>query len=162
MLPDAYISHRTSTRLRIRVPSRKRNLAWLIQAKDRLSALPDVEAVDVNELSGSILIVHRLQDIGTLLAAAKAQGIFEINRPKNRKPVTLRQSISAGFQTVNRRVHGATGGYADFWDVAVLGLAGAGIYQMLRGNFAAPMWYTAFWYAFGIYMRAPSRDVSGE
>jgi hypothetical protein len=142
------------------VPSRKRDVAWLVQAKGRLAALPDVEAVDVNELSGSILIVHRLKDIGTLLAVAKEQGIFEITRPKAHKPMTLRQSIGAGFRTVNRRVSGATGGYADLWDVAVLGLAGAGVYQLLRGNIAAPMWYTAFWYAFGFYARANSGSVS--
>ncbi|HET6488748.1 MAG TPA: hypothetical protein VFG28_03215 [Syntrophales bacterium] len=162
MLPDAYISHRTPTRLRVRVPSRKRDLAWFIQARDRLAEIAGVEAVDVNELSGSILIVHGQMDIGTLLAAAKKQGLFQITRPEARKTATLRQDIANGFRTVNRRVSGATGGYADLWDVAVLGLAGAGVYQLLRGNIAAPMWYTAFWYAFGIYIRGQSADVSSK
>lgn len=162
MLPDAYISHRTPTRLRVRVPSRKRDLAWFVRAKDLLSALPEVEAVDVNELSGSILIVHHRKDVESLLAAAKKQGIFGIARPDARKPVTLRQGITEGFRTVNRRVSGATGGRADLWDVAFLGVAGIGVYQLLRGNIAAPMWYTAFWYAFGIYMKGQSGDVSGE
>ena len=162
MLTDAYISHRTPTRLRIRVPSRKRDPAWFSQAKERLAEIAGVEAVDVNELSGSILIVHDLQDIGTLLVAAKKQGLFQITRPEAQKKATLRQDVAKGFSTVNRRVSSATGGYADLWDVAVLGLAGAGVYQLLRGNIAAPMWYTAFWYAFGIYMKGQSGDGSGE
>jgi hypothetical protein len=144
------------------VPSRKRDLAWFVRAKDRLAEITGVEAVDVNELSGSILIVHDLRDTGNLIAAAKKQGLFQITRPEARRPATLRQEVAQGFRTVNRRVSGATGGYADLWDVAFLGLAGVGVYQLLRGNIAAPMWYTAFWYAFGIYMKGQSGDVSGE
>jgi hypothetical protein len=144
------------------VPSCKRDLAWFAQVKDRLAEIPGVEAVDVNELSGSILIVHDQTDIETLLAVAKKQGLFQIARPEARRKATLRQDVAEGFRTVNRRVSGATGGYADLWDVVFLGLAGAGVYQLLRGNIAAPMWYTAFWYALGIFAKGQSGDVSGD
>jgi hypothetical protein len=144
------------------VPSRKRDLEWFVRAKDRLGAIAGVEAVDVNELSGSILIMHHQADVGQILAAAKKLGLFRIARPEDRKPVTLRQGIAAGFRTVNRRVTSATGGSADLWDVAFLGLAGFGVYQLFRGNVTAPMWYIAFWYAFNIFMKAESGDAAGE
>jgi hypothetical protein len=35
-----------------------------------------------------------------------------------------------------------------------MGLLGTGIYQIVRGNFGAPPWYTAFWYAFGVFTKS--------
>lgn len=163
MMPeDAYISHKTSTRLRVRVPSRRRDTAWFARVKERLSSLSGVDAVNVNDLSGSILIVHRLAGIKSILAAAKKQGLFQIARPNARNPVTLRKGIAEGIRTVNRRVTAVTGGQVDLWDVAFLGLAGFGVYQLLRGNIAAPMWYTVAWYAFNVYMKANAGDVASE
>jgi len=161
MLPEAYIIHQTPMRLRFRVKSRKRDLAWFSHVKERLSSMSGVDSVDVNELSGSILIIHHRKDIRQFLAAAKKQGLFQIARTESRTPVTLRQGLAEGFQTVNRRVKTATGGLADLWDVAFFGLAGFGIYQILRGNIGAPLWYTAFWYAFNIYMKSLPGDTSG-
>jgi hypothetical protein len=38
---------------------------------------------------------------------------------------------------------------------------GAGIYQIARGNFAAPAWYTAFWYALGLFGNKGGKDAKG-
>jgi len=40
--------------------------------------------------------------------------------------------------------------------MAILSLLGLGLYQILRGNFRAPPWYTAFWYALGIFTKSLS------
>jgi hypothetical protein len=148
--------------LRVRVPSRRRDLAWFTETGKKLAVLSGVEAVDISELSAGILIVHRRGEIDSLLAAVQEQGLFRIAAAESRKPATLRQGIAAGFRTVNRRVGSATGGSADLWDVVFLGLAGFGVYQLFRGNVTSPMWYIAFWYAFNIYMKAESGDASGE
>jgi hypothetical protein len=29
-----------------------------------------------------------------------------------------------------------------------------GLYELARGNFRPPPWYTAFWYAFGVYSKS--------
>lgn len=42
----------------------------------------------------------------------------------------------------------------DLPGMAFLTLLGVGIYQLVRGNFAAPPWYTAFWYAMGIFTKS--------
>jgi hypothetical protein len=46
-----------------------------------------------------------------------------------------------------------TGGELDIPSVFFAALLISGIYQIARGNMAAPAWYTAFWYAFGIFSR---------
>ena len=33
-----------------------------------------------------------------------------------------------------------------------------GIYQISRGNFMAPAWYTAFWYALNIFLKSKPKE----
>jgi hypothetical protein len=47
-----------------------------------------------------------------------------------------------------------TGGWLDLPGMAFLLLLGIGIYQIRRGNIGLPPWYTAFWYAFGVYTKS--------
>ncbi len=39
-----------------------------------------------------------------------------------------------------------------------LSLLISGIWQIARGNFAMPAWYTAFYYALGVFARAQVED----
>ena len=71
--------------------------------------------------------------------------------------------MTRGVKTVNTHVASMTGGKVDLLDVAGLSLLSAGIYQLLKGNFTAPAWYTAFWYAFGLLSKGQSASGdSGE
>ena len=56
--PDAYISHATSGRFRIRVPSKKGDAAFFQSLKELGGNFPNIHEVSVNPVSGSILIKH--------------------------------------------------------------------------------------------------------
>lgn len=153
MLPEAHISHRTMHRLRIKIPSKKGNQVFFRKMEESFLDLPGVESIETNPLTSSVLICHHA-DPRSLCELIRQRSIVNLKEPS--APTTVRQDIFRGFKTANTQISSLTGGKADLWDVAGLSLIGSGIYQMLKGNFAAPAWYTAFWYAFGILGRAPS------
>jgi hypothetical protein len=51
---------------------------------------------------------------------------------------------------VDRSLRAVSGGKVDLPSAIFLALLGTGIYELVRGRFSAPPWYTAFWYAFGL------------
>jgi hypothetical protein len=161
MPPEAHLCHCTTRRLRIRIPSLRGSEPFFRDAAARLSSLPEVESVEANPLTGSILIHHR-GGTRAVCEAMRREGIVELCDPAATRRTTVRQDIIGGLKAVDAHLSRATGGKVDLWDAAGLAFIGAGAYQMLRGNFMAPAWYTAFWYAFGILARAPSRDRSPE
>ena len=55
---DTYLSHVSKGRLRLRIPSKKRDAAFFSELQAVLSAIPGLDQVKVNPLSGSLLILH--------------------------------------------------------------------------------------------------------
>jgi hypothetical protein len=62
--------------------------------------------------------------------------------------------VIQGFREVDSQIEHLTGGELDIPSIALIGLIFSGIYQLSIGNFAAPAWYTALWYAAGIAVKA--------
>ncbi|HXX58012.1 MAG TPA: hypothetical protein VEI96_08445 [Thermodesulfovibrionales bacterium] len=155
MLPDAYISHQTPERLRIKIPSRKRDQAYLTRMKELLSALEGIEAVECNPLTGSLLLTHKVVKKERIAEYAAVNSLFRING-LNASPVGLQRRISGTFKGMDSQLKTFTGGEIDIGGLAFLVLLGAGIYQMSMGNVTALPWYGAFWYAFNIFLKSNS------
>jgi hypothetical protein len=129
--------------------------------EERFSTLPGIESVEANPLTGSVLLIHQ-SDTQSLCRLIQQRRIVNLKETLKRQ-TTLRQDITRGVKIVNTHVASMTGGKVDLLDVAGLSLLSAGIYQLLKGNFMAPAWYTAFWYAFGLLSKGQSAsDDSGE
>ena len=58
----------------------------------------------------------------------------------------------------NQDLKKLTGGEVDIPSLIFLSLLISGIWQIARGNFAMPAWYTAFYYALGVFARAQVED----
>jgi hypothetical protein len=58
MLPNGYILQSLPHRLRLRVPSKKRNHTYFNQLKARIEPLNGIDRVEINPITGSILILH--------------------------------------------------------------------------------------------------------
>jgi hypothetical protein len=161
MLPEAHVSHCTTHRLRIKIPSKKGSASFFRTMEESLSTLPGIESAAANPLTGSVLIYHH-SDARSLCDLIGQRCIVSL-REAGAKRTTLRQDMTRGLKSLNTHVSGLTEGKVDLWDVAGFSLIGAGAYQLMRGNFMALTWYTAFWYAFGILSKAQSGDdTSGE
>jgi copper chaperone CopZ len=144
-------------RLRIRVPSKRGDADYFRAVKEALSAVEGVESVEVAPLTGSVLLCSQAA-AQKLIEAARAQGLFVVKEEPEVEGTVLHDSIAAGFASMNDRVKTLSGAGFDLPGLAFLALMGAGIYQIARGNFAAPAWYTAFWYALGIFSKSAGKS----
>jgi len=150
---DTYVSHLSPGRLRVKIPSKKGNVVFFSSLKDQLSQLPGVESVEVNPVTGSILLIHSL-DPGAVTNFLKAQNLLKMQPGKD--TFNFHQEITRVFDATDRRVKGFIGGGINLGALAFLALTGAGVYQILRGNFTAIPWYSAFWYGLSIFLKSKS------
>jgi hypothetical protein len=153
-IPEALLSHRISGRARLKIPSKKRDFHYFESLKEQLSKCSGIETMEVNPVSGSILIYTL--DIEKIAGYAQDKRLFNLknNRPD---PADMHYTVSKAFRDINGKIKGITGGDMDIAGAAFLTLLGLGIYQISRGNFAAPAWYTAFWYALNIFLKSGNK-----
>jgi hypothetical protein len=118
-LPGAHVAHRIPHRLRVHVPSRRRDHAWFSRAAERLRGHPSIRSVRVSPHTGSITIEHdgHAQDIARLARELEAFDLPE----------------AAVAQMLTEWVGGRAVG-VEPTSVVSAGLAGLGVYQALRGN----------------------------
>jgi hypothetical protein len=157
MLPAAYISHRTPNRLRIRIPSKKGDFAYFTHLESHLSGYQGIEKIEINPIIGSILLIHALDD-RKIVSYAEDNKLFEISNSKT-YPTVVSQRISETFKDLNKKITTSTEGFANIPDIVFLTLLGFGIYQISQGNFTAPAWYVAFWYALNMFWKSQPHRV---
>jgi hypothetical protein len=142
----------------LRFPSRKGDGAFFDLVQKQLFKCEGVEKVEVNPLTGSVLVIHQssTQAIGEFLGKAG----MPFPGDSDSGATQLRRQVSASFSGLNSQIKKAVGGEIDLWNLVFLFLIGSGVYQVARGNIAAIPWYTAFYYAFNILSKA--KDKGGE
>jgi hypothetical protein len=161
VLPEAFVTHQTPHRLRVKIPSKKGDATFFSGLKELLSGYPGIDRVQVNPVTGSVLLVHRI-DAATLTQLATRFGLVQLQAPTPRK-TTLNQRVIASFRHWDEQVRVTTGGELDIPSLLFLGLIGTGVYQLCIGNLIAPAWYTAFWYASSVILNVQStKDSEGS
>jgi hypothetical protein len=132
---------------------------------ETLRTLPGIEHVEADPMTGGILILHSA-DPAAIVDYAAQKGLFLAKEedPKKAGGTIVHDMVGAPFASLSKRIRDFTGSAADLSGLAVLALLTVGLYQIARGNFGAPAWYTAFWYALGIFNRSngEKKATSGE
>jgi len=164
MLPEAFITHFISGRVRIKVPSKKGDDAFFLSMKERFSNFPGVRAIEINPMTGSLLILHSFDpeslDVKEIKAYVELNSLFRLEggAPGWKGPsLNIRKRFGDSFKDLNEKMKSITSDEIDLPTLAFLILLGVGVYQISAGNFAAPAWYVAFWYAMNIFMQAEAR-----
>jgi hypothetical protein len=158
MLPAAHISHRTTGRLRVKIPSRKGDQAYLLSVKEHFSGLEGVEAVEINPLTASVLITHS-SDERAIAQYARSSNLFVL-QGLDSSPAGLQRRISKAFGNINSQLKTATSGEIDVGGLAFVVLMGFGVYQISVGNLTALPWYAAFWYALNIFLKSGTETTA--
>jgi hypothetical protein len=143
-------------RLRIKIPSKKGDVSYFSALRERLSACPGVGEIRVNPQTGSALISYEC-DRKALVEFAGEKNLFLLRRSTPRRK-TLFGNVAGTFQGYNQDLKKLTGGEVDIPSLIFLSLLISGIWQSARGNLAMPAWYTAFYYALGVFTRAQADD----
>lgn len=152
-LPGAYICHQSPGRLRIKITSRKGNAAYFDKLQETLVRFQAVDRLEVNVLTGSVLIVDEHIDVDDVANYANAQQLFDLTDQNDSQSPMTTQLVSR-LENVNTTIRRLTTGEMDLAGILLLLLLISGLTELLRGNIRMPPWYTAFWYAFGIYKLA--------
>jgi hypothetical protein len=163
MLAEAYISHSTGGRIRIKVPSKKGDRSYFQSLKEQLAQftkLPGIQRVEVNPLTGSILVLHsvdpQIMDFKAITQYTETNNLFKLKIPEaSQTPVF--QSMTEAVSDLGGKVKGFTAGQMDLSTLAFLAFLGVAVVQMRRGNIMVPA-MTALWYAFTLLKEQQIED----
>jgi hypothetical protein len=153
MMPEAFISHCTENRLRVKIPAHRGDVSYFARLGEKFSGMGGLERLDVNPTTGSLLFVGKGIDVEAIKKHGEEFRVFRL-RGLPSGPVPAAEKVASSLKELNDGLHRFTGGDVDLAGMAFLTLVGIGIYQISRGNIGAMPWYTAFWYAFGVFTKS--------
>jgi hypothetical protein len=145
MLAVAAIAHSARGRTRFKIPARRRDVEYFSAVERELRSAPKVERVEVNPITGSVLVHHR-GSLGEVCAHAEKTNLFRASATPDLPHDLLLQRASL----MDRQVQDLSGQALDLRSLALVLLLSVGLFQLLRGQFAAPA-LTVFWYAATLY-----------
>jgi hypothetical protein len=149
-LPEASICHQSSDRLRIRIASRRGDEGYFDKTVKELSRLRKLKHLEANPLTGSVLFIGENLDAAEIVEYARGRELFRLVTAGS-PSLPLMNSLVQPVASVDRSLRTITAGKIDLPSGIFFALLGTGIYQLARGRFSFPPWYTAFWYAFGLF-----------
>ncbi|MCX7794149.1 MAG: hypothetical protein N2257_07095 [Thermodesulfovibrionales bacterium] len=153
-IPDAFCIHKTAGRMRLKIPSKKGDVEYFISLSGHMATVKGIERIEFNPVTGSVLFIYD-GDRGNIIRYAEEKGFFKIN-DNHKYPSNFHKRLTDLFQELNRHFKDMTNGEMDLAALSFIILVSFGLYQIARGNFIAPAWYTAFWYAFNILLKGKS------
>jgi hypothetical protein len=172
------VIHAIPGRMRLRISSLKGNDDLARPLRERLSSIPGVAHVEVNPVTGSVLVVHHGQEPNAPeLVHSLAQGLSPIvgmdtqrlqaylthdARQRGSRPFLHRESVHGFFSELNASVRSATGGVELNLLVPALLLL-LGIRRLLvDGGLHSPRWYDFMWFGFATYLMLNNPAVTKE
>jgi hypothetical protein len=138
MKPRAHIVHTLPGRLRLKMPEMRGKPDFFARVMDVLLAQRGIEAVRVNPLTGSVLILGAADaDLKTVATQGQAAELFALaDRPVQVQ--TGLQQARADLQQLSADLVGASRGGTDARSTMLALLLLGGLVQVARGELLAP------------------------
>lgn len=137
MPPDAVVVHRLPGRLRLRLTKLKNDPESLASIAAGLRALPGIQAVEANAVTGSLLLRYEGPE-ALILQAAASEGSLRLVKAEEEAVVDLRGRLDEGIRNLSRGLQSVTGGEVDLNGLLVVGLTLLAIQQAIEGNVMVP------------------------
>lgn len=150
-LPEAEVVHQIRGRLRIRVSSRRGDAAFFDDLAKRFN--DEGASAAIRPVTGSILVTGDLATPEWVRDMGARTRTFVLKFPPA-SPMPAAAHVIAPIASLNRGIRRFTHGELDIFGAVFVVLLTTGIVEIFRGNFRTPPWYTAFWYAFGIFTKS--------
>jgi len=152
-LPVAYISHQSQGRVRFRIDSQRGKVEYFTELETAFEKEFPLYSISTTLLTGSLLITGDGVNAEAVIRWGTDQLLFTMKRSNsNRKPISL--SIGNPIVSAKKKIRQFSGGAIDVPGVIFISALMFGVYELIIGNFRRPPWYTAFWYAFGMYSKS--------
>jgi copper chaperone CopZ len=160
MHPTAEIRHQTGRRIRLHVPSKKRDSAYFDRLEEKLGEIPGVSDVETNHITGSVLIKHTT-DVDAIRRFAEHHGLFSLAEAAG-TAVALAARIHEHMNDVDDQVLDFTRGHMDLRSVILVALAGGAVYQIFRKEVMPPA-FNLIWASLAlIWPKHPDFHTRGE
>jgi hypothetical protein len=131
--PEGYVVHRTSARLRVAVPAKRRDRAFFAAAEEELHGHPGVKHVETNPATASILI--HSADSGALLEMLRLQAPFTIVEEAPKGQMLALAPVRQQHWGWDRQIQKWTGGRSNPARAVVFLVVVAGVaFQVARGK----------------------------
>lgn len=157
-LPEAQVAHKVEGRLRVKIPCKRYDDNFFDSLGRLVSRRFPELRVEVNPVTASALFLGPRPPKEIMKYALKSR-LFRVHMPA-RHTETVLGAVRRSFKDLDHSLLKYTGGELDVASVIFLSLVGNGLYQIALGNFSAPSWYTAFWYALGVFSKSSLLDAS--
>ena len=140
MIPSAHIVHQVRGRLRLQVREKRKDIPYFETVRERIETLDEIDEVRINATTGSILLLHSLQDHAGLTVRLQRLALFEIT--EDRSPgVTAKtglDSVGTGLAGIEQLLKNGTAGSVDLKTVAYVCMMGLTVHQIMRGQILGP------------------------
>jgi hypothetical protein len=152
-LPEAVICHYTKGRLRIKIPSKKGNVSYFDHVCNVLKNSGTCKNVAVNPINSSC-VINTEEEIEKLKDFAQSNGLFDLKMIDTEKRRIINYTIKQTFNNFDLKIRRFFNDEIDLAGATLIALIGLTAYQIGRGNFSAPAWYTSLWYAFNVFLKS--------
>lgn len=159
---EAQVTHRSAVRLRVRIPARRGDEAYFERLVEVYAGFPGVRGVQANPATASVLFLGDAVDPEAIEQRALDEGLFTLAAARARPAPGLPNRSVEPLKAFDSGMKRMTGGRLNLPGFVFYGLLGTAAYQIFRGRFGAPPWYTAFWYAFGVYSKQLADGGDGD
>lgn len=151
-LPQAYVSHRSPTRTRLKITSRRGDTAYFVALQQAFDSAQLAESVTANSVTGSVLLLGDAVDLDSISSFARDRQLFDLEQ-RSAADLPMARRVVHPLRQADGIIEDLTSGYLNLPGSIFLLLLGIGIFDLVRGGFRTPPWYTAFWYALGLFSR---------
>lgn len=155
---DAIVAHRLPGRLRLRLTELRNDPQALAEVAARLQAIPGIQAVEANALTGSLLLRYEGPEAAILQAVAAGAGL-RLALAESAIP-DIRGRVDESMRNLSRGLQTVTGGEVDLNGLLVVTLTLLAIQQAIEGNVMVPA-AALLWNAYQA-ARMPPLDATVE
>jgi hypothetical protein len=161
MVPEATIKHRMEGRLRLKIASRRGDAAYFESIRSHLKEKMACDRIAFNAVTGSVTIEDADLDVDKLRTVAHEKGLFSVAATVA-SPQPVAKRVVSPIRNANQAIKSFTDGVIDLPGIFFLTLICLGLIELARGGFKRPPWYTAFWYAFGVFSKTLLDEFDNE
>ena len=164
MMPNAHIVHQARGRIRLQVREKCKDPAYFETTREQLQGLAGIDEVRTNSTTGSIILLHSLENNTELLKRLPQLALFEITDCQQHDASAF-TPLRSGLTGIEQLLRNGTAGSVDLKTVAFIGVMGLTLHQIMRGQVLGPA-LPMLWNAFSLINRinsspadSPSNDA---
>jgi|GEM_PF-1432982 len=142
MLERAHIHHELPSRLRLYIPSKRKDVPFFEHLQQVLGECDEVDGVVVNAATGSV-VIHHHGTVDELAKFAKHHHLFQIE-PKRKAPIEVQRPpaarIASRLRKLNHTITKHSNGQFDLGFLTACGLVALAFFQAGNRRVLPPAW----------------------